>query len=151
MAAWLDGKRVRKNFPTHAAAVSYATNHIEEGSIGYQNICDIGLVSPIYTVFKTEDAVDEAYFYRLLKSTLMIHLYRVNTSASVDRRGSLRYGEFAQIKINLPAKPEQRAIAAVLDTADAELRLLRRQRAALDQQKRGLMQQLLTGKVRVKS
>ena len=128
---------------------AYATNHIEEGSIGYQNLCDIGLVSPIYTVFKTKDAVDDAYFYRLLKSSLMIHLYRVNTSASVDRRGSLRYGEFAEIKINLPTIPEQRAIAAVLDTADAELRLLRQQRTALDHQKRGLMQQLLTGKVRV--
>lgn len=128
---------------------AYATNHIEEGSIGYQNICDIGLVSPIYTVFKTKGAVDDAYFYRLLKSSLMIHLYRVNTSASVDRRGSLRYGEFAEIKINLPKIPEQRAIAAVLDTADAELRLLRQQRTALDHQKRGLMQQLLTGRIRV--
>jgi type I restriction enzyme S subunit len=128
---------------------AYATNHIEEGSIGYQNLCDIGLVSPIYTVFKTKDAVDDAYFYRLLKSSLMIHLYRVNTSASVDRRGSLRYGEFAEIKVNLPKIPEQRAIAAVLDTADAELRLLRQQRAALDHQKRGLMQQLLTGRIRV--
>jgi len=79
----------------------------------------------------------------------MIHLYRVNTSASVDRRGSLRYGEFAEIKINLPSKLEQRAIAGVLDTVDAELRLLLDQRAAVDQQKRGLMQQLLTGKIRV--
>ncbi len=128
---------------------AYATNHIEEGSIGYQNLCDIGLVSPIYTVFKTKDAVDDAYFYRLLKSSLMIHLYRVNTSASVDRRGSLRYGEFAEIKVNLPKIPEQRAIAAVLDTADAELRLLRQQRTAIDHQKRGLMQQLLTGAIRV--
>ncbi len=128
---------------------AYATNHIEEGSIGFQNLCDVGLVSPIYTVFKTKEVVDDAYFYRLLKSSLMIHLYRVNTSASVDRRGSLRYGEFAEIKINLPTKPEQGAIAAVLDTADAELRLLRTKREALDQQKRGLMQKLLTGKVRV--
>ncbi len=128
---------------------AYATNHIEEGSIDFQNLCDVGLVSPIYTVFKTKDAVDDAYFYRLLKSSLMIHLYRVNTSASVDRRGSLRYGEFAEIKFNLPTKPEQRAIAAVLDTADAELRLLRQQRTALDQHKRGLMQQLLTGRIRV--
>lgn len=128
---------------------AYATNHIEEGSIGYQNICDIGLVSPIYTVFRTNDTIDDAYFYRLLKSSLMIHLYRVNTSASVDRRGSLRYGEFAEIKINLPSRSEQRAIAAVLETADRELRILRAQRQAVETQKRGLMQKLLTGKVRV--
>ncbi|MBP7142141.1 MAG: restriction endonuclease subunit S [Opitutaceae bacterium] len=128
---------------------AYATNHIEEGSIGLQNVCDVGLVSPIYTVFRSLDTVDDRYLFRVLKSPLLIHLYQTNTSASVDRRGSLRYNEFANIKVHLPSKPEQRAIAAVLDTADAELRFLRQQHAALDQQKRGLMQQLLTGKVRV--
>jgi type I restriction enzyme S subunit len=69
---------------------AYATNHIEEGSLGYQDICDAGLVSPIYTVFKTTAEVDDTYLYRVLKSPLLIHLYRVNISASVDRRGSLR-------------------------------------------------------------
>ncbi len=129
---------------------AYATNHIEEGSIGYQNTCDVGLVSPIYTVFKNADAVDAAYLFRVLKSPLLVHLYRVNTSSSVDRRGSLRYDEFAGIYIWIPSKDEQRAIETVLDTCDEELRLLRAQRAALDRQKRGLMQKLLVGKVRVR-
>ena len=48
--------------------------------------------------------------------------------------------------VDIPATP----FAAILDTADHELTLLRTQRNALDQQKRGLMQRLLTGKVRVK-
>jgi len=128
---------------------AYATNHIEEGSIGYQNICDAGLVSPIYTVFKTVGDVDDNYLFRVLKSPLLVHLYRTNTSASVDRRGSLRYDEFSRIHIWLPSKDEQKAIAAILDTADQQLTLLRNQRTALDQQKRGLMQLLLTGKLRV--
>jgi type I restriction enzyme, S subunit len=129
---------------------AYATNHIEEGSIGYQNICDAGLVSPIYTVFKTAEAVDDSYLFRVLKSPLLIHFYQINTSASVDRRGSLRYDEFSRIHIWLPRKEEQTAIAQVFDTADQQLTLLRTQRTALDQQKRGLMQRLLTGKLRVK-
>ncbi|HRJ07364.1 MAG TPA: restriction endonuclease subunit S [Prosthecobacter sp.] len=129
---------------------AYATNHIEEGSIGYQNLCDAGLVSPIYTVFKTTEAVDDSYIFRVLKSTMLIHLYQINTSASVDRRGSLRYDEFSRIHIWLPGKEEQTAIAQVFDTADQQLTLLRTQRSALDQQKRGLMQRLLTGKLRVK-
>ena len=129
---------------------AYATNHIEEGSIGYQNICDAGLVSPIYTVFKTTEAVDDSYLFRVLKSPLLIHFYQINTSASVDRRGSLRYDEFSRIHIWLPGKEEQTAIAQVFDTADQQLTLLRTQRSALDQQKRGLMQRLLTGKLRVK-
>jgi type I restriction enzyme S subunit len=130
---------------------AYATNHIEEGSIGYQNLCDAGLVSPIYTVFKTSDAVDDSYLFRVLKSPLLIHLYQVNTSASVDRRGSLRYDEFSRIHIWLPSHAEQAAIAHVFDTLDQELALFRTKCAALNQQKRGLMQILLTGKIRVKS
>ena len=57
--------------------------------------------------------------------------------------------EFLKIRLKAPEIAEQRAIAAVLDTADAELRLLRQQRTALDHQKRGLLQQLLTGRIRV--
>jgi len=57
--------------------------------------------------------------------------------------------EFLKLRLKAPEIAEQRAIAAVLDTADAELRLLRQQRTAIDHQKRGLMQQLLTGRIRV--
>lgn len=128
---------------------AYATNHIEEGSIGYQNVCDAGLVSPIYTVFKSTDEVEDRYLYRVLKSVLLVHLYRANTSSSVDRRGGLRYDEFAKIHVWLPGKKEQRAIADILDACDDELRLLRDRRAAIERQKRGLMQKLLAGKVRV--
>lgn len=129
---------------------AYATNHIEEGSIGYQTLCDAGLVSPIYTVFKTTEVVDDRYLFRVLKSPLLLHFYQINTSASVDRRGSLRYGEFARMSIWLPTREEQSAIADVFEVVDQQLVILRSQRAALEKQKRGMMQRLLTGSIRVK-
>jgi type I restriction enzyme S subunit len=46
--------------------------------------------------------------------------------------------------------PEQIRIAAVLETCDREIELLQKQLEALREQKRGLMQKLLTGEVRVK-
>ncbi len=52
--------------------------------------------------------------------------------------------------IPLPPLPEQRAIADVLQTADEEIRLLEAELAALEKQKRGLMQKLLTGTIRVR-
>lgn len=58
--------------------------------------------------------------------------------------------EFFAIQIILPEIEEQQAIVKVIDTADRELNLLRAQLDALREQKKGLMQQLLTGKVRVK-
>ena len=56
----------------------------------------------------------------------------------------------ASYAIALPTLPEQRAIAAILSTADDEICQLEAKAEALERQKKGLMQKLLTGEVRVK-
>jgi type I restriction enzyme S subunit len=129
---------------------AYATNHVEEGSIGYQGLHDAALISPMYTVFRTRAGVDHSFFFKLVKTELYRHIFEVNTSGSIARRGGLRWDEFAIIKVFLPSMPEQKRIAAVLDVCDREIELLQKQLAALKEQKRGLMQKLLTGEVRVK-
>jgi type I restriction enzyme S subunit len=129
---------------------AYATNHIEEGSIGYQNLYDKGLVSPMYTVFKTGNSIDDSYLYKVLKTETYRHIFQVNTSASVDRRGSLRWNEFTQLPIPLPPIEEQRWVVEVLDTARREIDLMKQQADALRRQKRGLMQKLLSGDWRIK-
>jgi type I restriction enzyme, S subunit len=53
------------------------------------------------------------------------------------------------LPILTPPLPEQEKIAAVLSAADEEISTLEKQLAAYKQQKLGLMQQLLTGKIRV--
>lgn len=55
----------------------------------------------------------------------------------------------AQIEIELPPVDEQNAIAAVLSDMDAEIEALERRRDKTRQIKQGMMQQLLTGKVRL--
>lgn len=57
--------------------------------------------------------------------------------------------EFLGITVPLPERDEQDRIADVLETCDAEIRQHERRLELLRQQKRGLMQQLLTGQVRV--
>jgi len=129
---------------------AYATNHIEEGSIGYQDLVPAGLVSPIYTVFQTNaKKVDDGYFYKLLKTEKLRQIFSANTNASVDRRGSLRWKDFARIHIPVPPLDEQREINAALDHAKQEIALLHAEVKALKQQKRGLMQKLLTGQWRL--
>lgn len=149
------GKRVySENLSTYKivrhGTFAYATNHIEEGSIGYQNLYDEAVISPMYTAFQTTDAVDDDFLFKLLKTELYRHIFEVSTSASVDRRGSLRWPEFQKIHIPLPSLPEQRKIATVLSAADREIDQLTQKLDAYKQQKKGLMQQLLTGKKRVK-
>ena len=71
--------------------IAYPSNHIEEGSIGLQRICDAGVVSPIYTVFLLNDGIEPDFIYRLLKTESYRKQYVAAINGSVDRRGSLRW------------------------------------------------------------
>ena len=66
--------------------------------------------------------------------------------------GHKRYylSEYQYITISVPDISEQQAIANVLSTADDEIDLLNKKLTLFKEQKKGLMQQLLTGNIRVK-
>ncbi len=55
------------------------------------------------------------------------------------------------LKIPYPIIEEQEAIANILNSADKEIELAIVKLESLQAQKRGLMQQLLTGKKRIKN
>ena len=63
---------------------------------------------------------------------------------------SLRLPMFQKMKLKLPSLPEQQKIAEVLNLADKEINHLKNELEELKQQKKALMQKLLTGEVRVK-
>lgn len=52
-------------------------------------------------------------------------------------------------EIIIPPKEEQNAIVSIFVNADKEIELANEKLASLQSQKRGLMQQLLTGKKRI--
>ena len=133
----------------HRDQFGFPSNHVEEGSIGVQNVVDVGIVSPIYTVFEFGEQVDPQFAYLVLKTNSYRHMFEVSTSASVARRGSLRWRDFAKLRFPVPPIGEQRAIVRAIASVDHEIALLDRQIALLKQQKRGLMQKLLTGDIRV--
>lgn len=58
--------------------------------------------------------------------------------------------DFFSLKVTVPNYEEQTAIAQVLQASDKEISLLKAKADKLREQKKGLMQQLLTGKVRLK-
>jgi len=59
--------------------------------------------------------------------------------------------ELRRMQVLFPAVDEQEKIVKTLNNADKEIELLEQQLADLKQEKKGLMQQLLTGKRRVKT
>lgn len=62
---------------------------------------------------------------------------------------SLGGRELAQIEIRLPPRSEQTAIATILSDMDAELAALETRRAKTCELKQGMMQALLTGRIRL--
>ncbi len=58
--------------------------------------------------------------------------------------------DLAELKISLPSKTEQIAIAKMLQAADEEIQVIKNRTDKLREKKKGLMQVLLTGKKRLK-
>lgn len=130
--------------------IGYPANHVEEGSIGLQNLYDVALVSPIYVVFSVDRNVNSYFLHRLLKLDSFRQQFRTATTSSVDRRGSLRWKAFSQITVELPPTiAEQATIAEVLSDMDAEIAALERRRDKARDLKQAMMQELLTGRTRL--
>lgn len=103
-----------------------------------------GCVSKYYPVLKSRTSV-EFFNYFLNFYNKKIGLFATGSSQLV-----LSFKELSKIVFKLPEAKEQIAIAKVLNMADNEINLLINQRNQLQLQKKGLMQQLLTGKKRLK-
>ena len=123
---------------------AYATNHLAEGSIGLQERSNNACVSPIYTVFSCRDGVNPNYLYRVLKSPKLISQYKLREQASVDRRGAVRYRDFAKILLTLPPLAEQCRIMEILDAADEATRLTEQLINKLARSRHGLLNQVFT-------
>ncbi len=133
---------------------------ITPGDIGYNTmrmwqgvsaVSDMeGIVSPAYTICKPKKGVDVIFMGHLFKMPSVVHLFWRFSQGLVNDTLNLKFHHFAQIKIKIPEIKEQIAIAKVLTTIDNEIKYLKKKMAAMEKQKRGLMQKLLTGEVRVK-
>ena len=113
------------------------------------------------------DQVDELYLnsfcfgYRLFDfeslhpefARYLLRSENVRGEIAVLGQGATRYNlskkQLMKLEITLPPVNEQKKIATVLSTADQEITALQQKLDALKQEKKALMQQLLTGKRRV--
>jgi type I restriction enzyme S subunit len=108
-----------------------------------------GIVSPAYTVLKSVCPIVDGFYKHYFKSYDFIGHLAVAVIGIRDGK-QISYDDFSLLKLPYPGLDEQRKIAAVLSAADREIDQLTQKLDAYKQQKKGLMQQLLTGKKRVK-
>lgn len=122
------------------------------GSVDFQTIVDRGLVSPAYKVYKViSKSIDMDFLKIFVRSTSMTNLL-VSVSvqgASIVRR-NLDKEMLENSVIKAPSLSKQKEIAGIIISAQKEIDLLKTLAKKYKQQKRGLMQKLLTGEWRVK-
>lgn len=122
---------------------------ISEGgnSCGYVNFMTTPFWSGghCYTI-DAKDGINNLFIYQLLKNNeKYIMSLRVGSGLP-----NIQIKDLGNIKFMIPTYQEQTAIAEVLTAAEREIELAKEKLECLRRQKRGLMQQLLTGKKRVK-
>ena len=128
---------------------AYNPSRLNVGSIDRLDSYDEGVLSPMYVVFKCNEKLHSDYMKHWI--TTAEFNTKVRNSAQGSVRETVDFKTLSSIKIFLPNDiAEQEAIAEVLTKADAEIDLLNQQLDVLKEQKRGLMQKLLTGEIRVK-
>ncbi|QDU82786.1 EcoKI restriction-modification system protein HsdS [Polystyrenella longa] len=107
-----------------------------------------GIVSPAYHVIRPKVKLDSEYFRHFFKSAEFIGRLAVAIIGIRDGK-QIAFDDFSFLNFRFPPVEEQSEIGRVLTLAENEIELLQKKLASLQSQKRGLMQQLLTGKVRV--
>lgn len=109
-----------------------------------------GIVSPAYTIVVPNTDVDGYYMSVLFKQPRLIYDFWTHSQGLVGDTLNCKYRDFGQVHICCPPLAEQKAITEVLTAADREIELAKEKLERLRRQKRGLMQQLLSGKKRIK-
>lgn len=108
-----------------------------------------GIVSPAYTIVTPHKNVDVRFMAMLIEQPRIVYDFWTHSQGLVSDTLNCKYPDFCQVKVRIPSKEEQTAIADMLYEFDKEINLANEKLASLQSQKRGLMQQLLTGKKRI--
>lgn len=127
---------------------AYNPSRINVGSIDLLTKFNEGLLSPMYIVFKCDEQLLSEYYNYWIKTNMFKKQMDKYLSGSV--RETLSFEDMGLMKIKLPSMEEQKMIVDLLNNMNTEIELLEKELEALKLQKKGLMQRLLTGEVRVK-
>lgn len=127
---------------------AYNPMRLNIGSIGFcTDDFGIGLVSPDYVVFRCkEKEIEPKYLYYCIQSHHWKHWMSRAGAGSVRIR--IYYEDIGAYPILLPPRSEQQRIAQILTTWDNAISLTSELAASKKQVKKGIAQQVLTGKKR---
>jgi len=105
-----------------------------------------GVCSSEIWVLNGKNIVD-SFLYMIIQRDYFIELANQSTGSKMPRAD---WNVVSAGVINFPSFPEQKKIASFLSVIDEKIQMLRRKRELLEKYKKGVMQQLFTGKLRFK-
>ena len=151
-SATLDGYYLLKK-GQFAYNKSYS-NGYPMGAIKRLNRYDDGVVTTLYICFEIADesAADSDFYEQYFESGLLNQglMQIAHEGGRAHGLLNVKPSDFFSLKVLKPPRDEQKAIANLLVTADRELQAQKNRLERLRTEKKALMQQLLTGKRRVK-
>ena len=121
------------------------------GPINRNKLGITGIASPLYTIFKAKHDTIIDFYEQYFSSNLWNNsMFIVANQGARHDRLNITSNDFMNMPLPYPPIKEQEKIANILIESYKEIQLLNSMLEKLKDQKKGLMQKLLTGQIRVK-
>ena len=141
-------ERGRTYHVRHSGTLIIGRQNLHNGGVAIvSDNCDGLIASNAISSFSSHREYSVIFLYFLMCTN--VFMCKIDTLTGGTGQKEVSNKDLLSIKWRIPPLPEQKAIAAVLTTADEEITALESDLTRLRQEKKALMQQLLTGKIRV--
>ena len=110
-----------------------------------QSIVEVGIISPAYPVFSTQN-IDDYFLYYYLNNSNFIKKQILSLKEG-GTRYALSFSKFKKLKISLPSLEEQEKIANFLSAVDKKIDLIQTQIQKMEEFKKGLLQQMFVVRI----
>lgn len=122
------------------------------GAIAYSQESKIVAVSAYYSVLQAiNENLNHLFLHNVLLSPRMMYEYDSVAIGSLIEKRRIHWSILRELSIPFPSFDEQHVIGDMIEHIDEEIELHKQNAVELQEQKRGLMQVLLTGQVRVET
>lgn len=128
--------------------IGYNTMRMWQGRCALSSL--EGIVSPAYTIITPNKDVNPHYMEMLFKQPFTMYCFWTHSQGLVSDTLNCKFPDFSQIKVTIPSLKEQNAISHLFMAINREIEIYTQRLNLFHQQKKGLMQILLTGKKRVR-
>ena len=131
--------------PKYCVLIGLAGQGKTRGTAAY-NYISLCTNQSIAAIYPNDKKFDSLFLYYIIDS--MYESLR-ELSSGDGGRGGLTKGLISNLEIYMPEIPEQQEIAQVLSDIDSEIEQLEKKLSKYRQIKQGMMQELLTGRIRI--